>query len=647
MLLHGVSGATIIVDAEGRCARANAAAEALLGYDQGELGDRPLADVVVVGQPLHRTDHAHGLADGWWQGEIQVRGKRGELRRVDAWSLRLGDAAAPVTALFLRPANRLGPGPEARAGADGAANADALAMARRWLRESEARFRGAFDASAIGMALVARDGRFLQVNPALCAMVGYPESELLALTFPEITHPDDIETDCELKRQLLAGEISAYQIEKKYLCKSGEVITGRLTVSLVLGPGGEPLYFVAQLQDITQFKASGAALREAEARYRTLVEQIPATVYMDSGDELGRPLYVSPRLEAILGYTAEEWVSEPELWAQRLHPDDRERIVAEIAKANELGRDINLEYRILARDGRIVWVHDEASLLRDEEGQRRFWQGMMVDITERKLAEEELRAAKEAAEEASRLKSVFLSMATHELRTPLTIISGYVELLAESAKVHLSEEERDYLEAAQNGAKTLAALVDDLLDLARIEAGRMVLSIGAVDVAEVMERVRQLVAGQVAVKGLTLDIAIAPDLPPVAADFDRLVQILLNLVGNAIKFTAEGKIELSAREAGAGVEVVVADTGIGIAEDALSRIFDEFRQADSSTTRRFGGTGLGLAIVKRLVQMHGGTIDVESEVGVGSRFILSFPVVSDDLREGDGRSLVSQPITVS
>jgi signal transduction histidine kinase len=284
-----------------------------------------------------------------------------------------------------------------------------------------------------------------------------------------------------------------------------------------------------------------------------------------------------------------------------------------------------MEYRLRACDGRDVWVSDSASLLFTEDGSPQCWHGMMIDITERKRAEEELRAAKEAAEEASRLKSTFLSMATHELRTPLTIISGYVELLAESAKTHLTSEEQDYLLVAQSGAATLAGLVDDLLDLARLEAGRMELQLRQVDVREAMERVHGLVHGQAMAKGLTLHIDIEDDVPPIAADMNRLAQVLLNLFANAIKFTNEGSIVGTVRPRDDGVEIVIADTGIGISPDALPRIFDEFRQEDSGTTRRFGGSGLGLAIVKRLVEMQEGTVSAESQVGSGSRFTVWFP----------------------
>ena len=498
----------------------------------------------------------------------------------------------------------------------------------RALQESEERFRGAFNGASIGMALVSPERRFLQVNRALCDILGYTENELLAKTFQDLIHPDDLDTDLDLVRQLLAGEITTYQIEKRYLCKDGRVAWVRLTVSLVHDALGDPLYFVSQMQDITPYKAAGAALREAEARYRTLVEQIPAAVYVDPASAPGAPFYVSPRVESLLGYTPDDWLANADLWVERLHPDDRDRVEAEVARVRKTGEATALEYRCLARDGRIVWVLDQMWLVRDEEGIPKYWQGFMVDVTDQKRAEEELRAAKEAAEEANRLKSAFLRMATHELRTPLTVVSGYVELLAASLTDRLTADERELIDITQAGTKTLTVLVNDLLDLARIEAGRLELAICPVDVGDVIERVHRMVSGQAAAQGIDLKIAVAPDLPRVAADPDRLFQVLLNLVGNAIKFTERGHIQSTVRSVDDGVEISVADTGIGIAPEVQTSIFDEFRQADASTTRKFGGTGLGLAIAKRLVEMQGGALTVESTVGVGSTFTLYLPAAA-------------------
>ena len=240
-----------------------------------------------------------------------------------------------------------------------------------------------------------------------------------------------------------------------------------------------------------------------------------------------------------------------------------------------------------------------------------------------------LRAAKEAAEEASRVKTVLLSMASHELRTPLTIITGYVELLSSSADA-LGGEEREFLEVIQTSTASLTTLINDLLDLARIEAHRLKLAIDGVNVGDVLDKVHRMVAAQADAKDIELTIELTPDVPLAAADPDRLLQILLNLVGNAVKFTSQGSVRSSAKASAGGVEITVADTGIGIAPEALPRIFDVFQQADSGMSRKFGGSGLGLAIAKRLVELHGGTIYVESTEGESSTFTVWLPQFTPD-----------------
>ena len=748
VLFRGSRDAVLVADRTGRCIEANPAAEALLGFERDELLELHVSEIVAGELGSGETPSSSFLWADRCRGQIEVRGKDGFPRRVEAWSMEVSMPPESACALFLRRAGDRAETEESGArldaivassteaiigttldgtithwnpaaervygyGADEAIGRSAVMLvspelandvvgllervrrgerveayettrltkdgrridvslsispvldaagnvvaasliaravterkraerqlqtatetaegANSALRESEERFRGAFDGASIGMALVSPDGRFLEVNRALCGILGYAEDELLAKTFQDLTYPDDLETDRDQAQQLLANEITTYQVEKRFLCNDGRVAWVRVTVSLVHDAKDDPLYFVFQMQDITPYKAAGAALREAEARYRTLVEQIPAVVYVDPADALGSPLYVSPRVETLLGYAPDEWLDDASLWIERIHPEDRERVLAETARANETGESLSLEYRCLTRDDREVWIRDEVALVRDETGAPLYWQGFMVDITDRKRAEEDLRAAKDSAEEASRLKSAFLRMATHELRTPLTIVSGYIELLASSTAARLTQDEREFIDIAQAGTKTLSRLVDDLLDLARIEAGRLDLAIRAVDVGEAIKQVHRMVSVQAATKGIDLAVTVEPDLPRIAADPDRLTQILLNLVGNAVKFTEQGHILSTVHRVGEGVEISVTDTGIGIAPEAQAAIFDEFRQADASTTRRFGGTGLGLAIAKRLVEMQSGTLRVESTLGVGSTFTLWLPAAGPEL----------------
>ncbi|MCA9864658.1 MAG: PAS domain S-box protein, partial [Thermomicrobiales bacterium] len=539
-LLESVSDPVILTDDEGESIVGNTALEHHLGYGPDDWPQLRLRDIVIDEDVLRELCAGRDWKQHW-AGSVLVRDCTGREQPLPGRAMLLGQGKDAVIALFLRPDQALAvagapaQGEQAAAQELQAARASANVVSQA-LRESEARFRGAFDASSIGMALIGLEDTFLQVNPALCAMLGYDNSELLQQTLRAVTLPDDQDLDLEDRKRLVTGEISTYQIEQLFNRKQGEIICIRLTMSLVRGSAGEPRYFVAQMQDITPFKAAGAALREAEARYRTLVEQTPAAVYVDDANSLGECLYVSPRIEALVGRSPEEWLGHG-AWPRTVHPDDREWVLQRARESNATGEPFFAEYRFATPDGRVVWVHDEATLVLNEDGSRQCWQGLMVDVTDRKLAEEELRRAKEAAEEASRLKTAFLSMATHELRTPLTIISGYVELLLQSGMKHFNDEEREYVEVVQAGTRTLTMLIDDLLDLARIEAGRMHLTLRPVDVADVLERLRRMVAAQAAEKGLDIVFAVEAGLPPAAADVNRLVQILLNVVGNAIKFT--------------------------------------------------------------------------------------------------------------
>jgi PAS domain S-box-containing protein len=626
----------LLVDRDGRWRDANRAAEVLLGREPGELRGAAAAEVVQPWPP--------GPPGGWSQAS--ARRADGQVIPVDAWlAPDDGGGQEPATVVVLRRADDRGlqlaapDEPSALAlavalAAGGAAGGRRLPAggptrvapersgAALWA--SEARFRAAFADAPIGMALTTPAGRLVQVNRALCDILGYAEADLVGRPFAQITHPDDEGIDAGHAARLLAGERGAYQVEKRYLRKDGRVAWGRLSASLVRDEAGTPVYVVAQIQDITPYKAFGAALRASEARFRAAFADAPIGMALLAPD--GRVAQANRALCAFLGRTEDDLIGQPAVAA--VHPDDAADAAAAIARlVAGAAQTARAEHRYLHPGGAVVWGELSASLVRDEAGQPLHVVAHVQDVTERKRAEAELLAAKDAAEQASRLKSGFLSTMSHELRTPLTAIIGYADLL------RLTQPDPEALadvDQIARSADQLLVLIDDLLDLSRIEAGRVDLSEEDVDLAEVVAGVAAAVAPQAAAKGLTLVVDVPADLPPVRGDAGRLRQLLLNLAGNAVKFTERGSVTIAARAtavgAGAGaVDVSVADTGIGIAAAALPHIFDEFRQADGSTTRRYGGSGLGLAIADRLARMHGGAIAVASEPAVGSTFTLHLP----------------------
>jgi PAS domain S-box-containing protein len=491
------------------------------------------------------------------------------------------------------------------------------------LRQSEERFRTAFDHAAIGMSLVNLDGRFFRVNAALCGLTGYSEAELLTKTFQEITHPDDLQADLAQVDRLLAGEIRAFQMEKRYLRKDNEVIWIRLSTALVRDAQGAPLHSIGQLEDITERKRAEETVRVSEARFRSLISNATDIITILDVDGIIR--FESPPIERILGYHREELLGRNAF--EVVHPDDRAATWAAFERALADPTLVpTIEFRFRHRDGSWRWLESTGTNLLNDPNVGGFVVNSR-DITERKRANEVLRVALEAAQAANQAKGLFLDMMSHELRTPLQAVLGYSEFLLAGSEELLTAEQREDIGYIHQAGGRMIALINQMLDLSRMEAGRLALAAEPIDLGQVIEQVRQDVAPQAAAKSLALQIELPHSLPSVTGDAERLRQILLNLVGNAVKFTESGCVRITvAPTLSGGVDVTVSDTGIGIPADAVPVIFDEFRQIDSSLTRRHEGAGLGLAIARRLTEQMGGSIDVISEPSMGSTFTLHLPV---------------------
>ena len=331
----------------------------------------------------------------------------------------------------------------------------------------------------------------------------------------------------------------------------------------------------------------------------------------------GRFRRLNPAWQRTLGYTVEELTASPFL--DFVHPDDRASTIAEMQKLFTGEQTVSFENRYRARDGLYHWMLWTATpYARDQ-----LIYAAARDITERKASEEKIQRLKEAAEAASRAKSDFLARMSHEMRTPLTAIIGMGDVLGRTS---LTPEQREYIATLQRAGGHLLALINDLLDLSKTESGHFKLASVAFSLADVLEKTREIAAVAAHAKGITLRSEVAADVPPLlTGDPDRLRQVLINLVSNAVKFTAQGEVVVRVRRApderDAGVlQFSVSDTGIGIPDEKRDVIFEAFAQAEHSTSREYGGTGLGLAIVKRFVELMGGRIWVESTMGAGSTF---------------------------
>ncbi|OLP17886.1 hypothetical protein BST81_12565 [Leptolyngbya sp. 'hensonii'] len=340
-------------------------------------------------------------------------------------------------------------------------------------------------------------------------------------------------------------------------------------------------------------------------------------------------VFLSARWKEMLGYGEEELPSHLEAWLTRMHPEDLDRVLA-IHRAHLEGETpyYIAEFRLRCKDGHYKWILSRGQALWDESGVPVRIVGSHTDISDRKQAEENLRSAKLLADAANKAKSEFLANMSHELRTPLTAILGLAEVLLDEGGKTLTEKQQMYLATISQSGHHLLELINDLLDLAKIESGRMELNLAITEVRRLCDASLAFVREQAKQKGIYLSLRIASDVDTIWADERRIRQVLINLLSNAVKFTpAEGSVCLRV-EGDPNHEVVhfrVVDTGIGIASESMQRLFQPFVQLESSFSRRYAGTGLGLALVRRVVDLHQGSISVASAMNWGSQFTVTLP----------------------
>jgi PAS domain S-box-containing protein len=456
------------------------------------------------------------------------------------------------------------------------------------------------------------------VSPAAVEMLGWQPEQLVGRQLVGLVHPDDKPRLDLVLRQMFKGVNRA---DVAFRCRRADdsffwAEGSYRAVPAADGTGTQEV--IAVLRDVSRRVAAEEALRQRETQFRLITENIGDLIVCL--DRTGTRTYASPSCQAVTGYTPEEFLAIPR--DQTSHPEDLHIFTDAIQSMFTDRKTTCFEARAYHKDGRMLWIEARNNIVLDAEtGEPIEIITIVRDVTERKQAASLLEQARRDAVEASRAKSEFLASMSHEIRTPMNGIIGFTTLLLSS---EVTPEQQEMLQLLKESGESLLAIINDILDLSKIEAGALELEAIPVQLPQLVERAVALIDSAAAEKGLRLSVDIGQDVPEwVAADPTRLRQVLLNLLSNAVKFTASGGVSVRVCRHGDGRRILfeIQDTGIGIPDDRLHLLFRPFSQLDRSTSRRYGGTGLGLAICKHLVEAMGeGELGVSSAVGSGSRF---------------------------
>ena len=491
-------------------------------------------------------------------------------------------------------------------------------------REEVRGLRATIELAPIGIAHFDTQGRFLLANDYLCEMLACERNELLSKTFQEITFPDDLEACLALNAEVASGARANYALEKRFVRPDGEVVWARVTVSAARDPQGSVSFFIGVASDTTEQHQAEAARRESEEQFRTLANEISQMAWISGTD--GHRTWFNSRWYEYTGLGFEDVKGLG--WQRVHHPAYMDEVLRRQRECFARGVVWEDTLPLRGRDGRFRWFLTHAVPVRGADGAIKAYFGTNTDITERRDAELERervieleRHAREDAERATLVRDEMVAIVAHDLRNPVHTITMAAAALSSGASPPAQAER--LVRIIQRTSSGMETLLNDLLDISRIEARTFATARRLVDLQALLGEARDALEGHAREKGVTLDINVPTAALSVMGDAPRLMQVLSNLVGNAIKFTpVGGTVTVGVRVLESEVEVCVQDDGPGVPDEQLTHIFDRFWQADRTRV----GAGLGLPISKGIVEAHGGRIWAESSPGHGMTMRFTLPL---------------------
>ena len=494
------------------------------------------------------------------------------------------------------------------------------------LDKAERENRAIIDAVSDVIFELAADGKILLLNASWEKITGFSIEQTIGRSFFDLLHPQDQEDQRRVFEQMIKGRRALSHAITRVRTSAGAFRTVEAAFSMLRQNESGMLRVVGTLTDIEERRRAERALGEAEKKYRTIVENAAGGLYQVTPE--GQFLSVNPAMARMLGYASTE---EMLRLVMNAHADLYDNAAARARTLRELEQQGVLrehETQVRAKDGRNVWVSENARAVRDEDGSVLYFEGSVEDITKRRDVETKLRDAKVQSDLASRAKSEFLANMSHELRTPLNAIIGFSEIIKNEVLGPLQNKQyRDYVTDIHASGKRLLQIINEILDVSRIEAGERQLNEGIVSLSDVVAASVEFHAQKAEEAQLTIDNRVDFQTPRIVGEELAVKQIVVNLLSNAIKFTpAGGHVTLAAElDRDGQLQLSVTDTGNGLTAEEIAKALSPFGQIDSSASRSGSGAGLGLTLVDSLIRLHGGTLELFSQKGVGTTVTVIFP----------------------